>query len=46
MLYRLRDTELQLSKAQEALVDTRHGLNKVKTTAADWRKQQRLAAQV
>lgn len=41
---RLRDTELQLSKAQEGLTDTRHELAKSKAAGAEWRKQQRLAA--
>jgi chromosome segregation ATPase len=41
---RLRDTELQLAKAQEALTDTRHELSKSKAAGKEWRKQQRLAA--
>jgi hypothetical protein len=41
---RLRDTELQLAKAQEALTDTRHELSKSKAAGKEWQKQQRLAA--
>ena len=41
---RLRDTEMQLAKTQEALVDTRHELSKTKAAGQEWRKQQRLAA--
>ena len=41
---RLRDTEAQLAKCQEALVDTRHELAKSKHAAGEWRKQQRLAS--
>ncbi len=43
-LGRLRDTEMQLAKTQEALVDTRHELSKSKAAGQEWRKQQRLAA--